>query len=576
MASPKPLGAAGRRDAELWLHAAATAARRQMQAEWFGAPPHLYGLGRGKAEGFAAFPRDFRPARAESGKAILVGTFVLAGDPMAVGPGGDPWDRPSPSRAFAAELHGFSWLRHLLATGEEGARESLRLILGWRRTFGGWNPFSWSGEVLERRVINLSCAAGALCAHASDAEVEMLADLLGRHARQLMGAADPVWRRTERTVAAGLASAALAGPGAARLLARTLDRINRMLPKAVLPDGGHVSRSPEAGLELLLDLLALDDAWAQRGFETPVEAARAIDRLTAALRFFTLADGRLACFQGGEESDAALIAAARLRDDPQAAPPPAHAPHSGYQRMAGPRIQVMVDVGRPAPDPWSVTACAQAGAIEVVCGKDRLITSSGWSPRAPQAQAQRLTGAASAASVGHGSAGAPLSGWRARTLGPRLVGGPGKVEVKRTVAAEAGIWLDLAHDGWLAEFGLSYERRLFLDLAADELRGEDVFTPAAAGPDGKGGGEKRVIPYLVHFHVPPEVEAVLARDNRSVLLRGASEKGWWLRNDATDVRVEPAVHFREGRQISTLQVLLMGHLRADKGGRVRWKLVAVE
>ena len=48
----------------------------------------------------------------------------------------------------------------------------------------------------------------------------------------------------------------------------------------MLPDGGHVSRSPEAGLELLLDLLSLDDAFGHRGLEVPAEASRAIDRLT--------------------------------------------------------------------------------------------------------------------------------------------------------------------------------------------------------------------------------------------------------------------------------------------------------
>ena len=37
------------------------------------------------------------------------------------------------------------------ALGQEtGAAEALRLVLEWRRPFGRWNPFSWSGEVLER------------------------------------------------------------------------------------------------------------------------------------------------------------------------------------------------------------------------------------------------------------------------------------------------------------------------------------------------------------------------------------------------------------------------------------------
>ena len=268
-------------------------------------------------------------------------------------------------------------------------------------------------------------------------------------------------------------------------------------------------------------------------------------------------------------SDPALVIAARVHDEPDAAGPSQQAPHAGYHRLVGQKIQVMVDVGKTAPSPWSVSSCAHTGAMEVVCGRDRLITNSGWSLRAPQSQALRLTDSGSTVALGHDSCGAPLSGWRARVLGPRLIGGPAKLDVKRTQTA-AGVWLDIVHDGWLASQGLIHERRLYLDLTTDELRGEDQFVPQ--GPSGPA----RVIPYTVQFHLPPEVEAVIARDHKSVLLRGPSEAGWWLRNDAVDVRVEPAVHFRDGRQVPTQQVVLMGHIRADKGGRVRWKLAAVE
>ena len=568
MASHMPVVAAGLR-LETALGALLAAVTRRSAQMWFGSAPHRLMLAGPRAKALAALPRDFRPADAKVGQAILEGSWELAGVGLVLGSGGDPWNRPSPSRGFAEALHRFDWIAPLVATGEDGAREALRLVGEWRLVFGAWNDFSWSGEVLERRTYNLACAMAALTPLASELEAEGLAGLLTRHARQLLASVDPPWRGAERDVVAGVAACALGGKVGGSLLARAVARITRTLPDAVLADGGHASRSPEAGLELLLDLLTFDDVCAQRGLETPVEAARAQDRLTAAMRFFTLPDGRLACFQGGEASDPARIVAARAHDDADAAGPPAHAPHAGYQRMIGRKIQVMVDAGTPAPPPWSATACAQAVAIEVLCGTDRLITNAGWSARSPEAQAQRLTDAASTAALGHHSTARPLSGWQAQALGPLLEGGPTGVEVQRS-AAESGLWLDLLHDGWLADFGLMHRRRLFLDLLNDELRGEDQFEPAG------DTSPTRVIPYTIRFHTPPGVETVLARDNRSVLLRGPSQKGWWLRNDAVEVRVEPAIHFQNGRQLHTHQVVLMGHLHADKGGRVRWKLTAVE
>jgi uncharacterized heparinase superfamily protein len=557
----------------LWFEAALAALARQGRTEWFGSPPHLASIAGPAADGFAAFPRDFRPARAETGQAILDGRWLLAGQAMACGPGGDPWNRTSPGRPFAEALHRFGWLRHLLTQGEAGAREALRLTEDWRLTFGRWSSFAWSGPILERRVYNLACAMGALAAIASEAEVETLANLLARQARQLLLTHDPDWRRAERIVVVGVAASALSGRASDQLMARLRRRIERTLVQAVLPDGGHVSRSPEAGLELLLDLLSLDDGLARRGLESPPEAARAIDRLAAGVRFFTLADERLACFQGGEESEpgriASALAAARANDEGDAGPPPDQAPHCGYQRLAGRRIQVMADAGRPAPAPWSVCACAQPGAIEVLCGRDRLITNSGWSLRAPGSQAHRLTDAGSTAALGHAPVGEPLGGWPGRMLGPILTGGATRIEVQRA-ASEAGLWLVLSHDAFEKSLGLTHERRLYLNLVADELRGEDRFTPSGPAP------EARLLAYAIHFHLPPEAQAVIARDNQSVLIRGPTEAGWWLRNDAGDVRIEPSAHFREGRELHSTQVVLTGHLRADKGGRVRWKLTAVE
>lgn len=568
MALPPRLTALLNRPPWLDLLAAGHAARRRITAEWNGAPPHLLALAWPRPAGFAAAPRDFRPAHPETGRAVIRGGFAFGDEALNVGIGGDPWDRSSPSRRFAVDLHQAGWLRHLTAAGEPGAREALRLILQWGRVFGHWNAFSWAGEVLERRVFNIACSLGALLEIADDTEAYDLAELLARQARHLAGLHEPAHRQAERGAVAALAGAALAGRTGEGLLRRGLAQLDKALPLTVLADGGHASRSPEAAMELLLDLLSLDDALVQRGVERSAEHSRAIDRLTAALRFFTLADGRLACFQGGEEGDAARVRAARAHDDAEDAAPVLRLPHTGYHKLCGGGLEVVVDTGAPAAGGFSLAACAQPLALEILCGRDRLITNTGWSARSPSAQAQRLADAGSTASLGKQSPGHPLAGFAGRELGPRLLGGAREIRVRREEAA-AGQWLEASHDGYLASLGLIHERRLFLDPKASELRGEDRFNPAP-------GARAQLIPYAVRFHLDPDATAVVARDHRSVLLRGPSEKGWWLRNDALDVRVEPSIHYRNGRQRPSHVVVLSGHLHADKGGRVRWKLTAAE
>jgi uncharacterized heparinase superfamily protein len=543
------------------------ALRRQVRNEWAGNPAHLWLLERPAADGFAAIPLDPRPVSPRRGKQFLDGTFVLAGETVAVGREGDPWDRPSPSRRFAEELHRFAWLADLVALGEAGAREALRLTFLWERLFGGWNSFSWSGEVLDRRVFNLACASGAMAVATTEEEATALSATLARQARHLLIVREPEHRRAQRLAAAGVAGAALSGKAGGALLKRALPRLVKALATEVLADGGHVSRSPETAMELLFDLRSLDDALNQRGHPAPAEFGRAIDRLTAALRFLTLPDGLLACVQGGEASSARVVAAARSHDDKAGTFPP-QLPRSGYQRLTGKALTVFVDAGAPATGAFSTAATAQPLAIEIVSGAERLVSNAAWSPRAPAAQALRLTDAGSTVSLGVSSAGHPLSGFMARQLGARLVGGAAKVEVARR-ALETGELLELSHDGWVGEFGVLHRRRLYLDQASDELRGEDILE--ASGPP-KGS----LIAYAIHFQLYPGATATVARDSHSVLLRTPTQGGWWLRNDAAEVRVEPAVHFQHGRPVPTAQVVLRGHFRAEKGGRVRWKLAAAE
>lgn len=523
-------------------------AGRILAEEWRASEPHRWLTGRPRPAGFSHQPRDFRPADPEVGRAILAGAFVLAGSTLATGVRGDPWDRPSPSRAFAEALHRFDWLPGLVAAGPEGAAEALRLVLEWRRVFGRWNAFAWTPEIMARRVFNLACAGPSLAARASEAETAQIAADLARQARDLLGPGD-VSGMAERAACAAVAGAALRGPAGRQLLDRALGRLSPALAATVGAEGGHATRRADLALELLFDLQTLDEAMVQRGLAAPDAVQQAIDRLAATVRFFTLADGRLATMQGGRARTAAYVAAARAQDEAGDRP----APHElgGYHRLDGRGLQVLADVAPPAGGAWSLGAADQPLAIQVLADGRRLIDPG----------AGRTLGAAATVQVGEGGLGRFLDGFAAGVLGPRLVDAGFAADVARHETAGAH-WLELAHHGWMARYGLMHQRRLYLDIPAGELRGEDRLTPTsrAQGPDGR-----HFVPFALRFPLHEGVQALVSQDRRSVLLRpaGAGE-GWVLRNDALDIALEP----RRGG----VMLVLAGRRRADSGARVRWKL----
>jgi uncharacterized heparinase superfamily protein len=180
--------------------------------------------------------------------------------------------------------------------------------------------------------------------------------------------------------------------------------------------------------------------------------------------------------------------------------------------------------------------------------------------------------AASTASVGEASCGAPLSGFAAGVLGPRLRDAYAVEGVERQDDARGAVWLEANHDGWARRFGLRHERRLYLDVQADELRGEDALVPLAP----KGGRDgRRFVPFIVRFHLPPQVSALIARDKTSVLLKAEGEEaGWWLRTDAPEVTLAPSTQHQDGLIRHGQQIVLRGQARLDAGAKLRWKLSA--
>ena len=551
----------------LWPAVIGRLLTRQLWIELYGLPGYGLTLRGRPAQGFAATPRDFRPADPNIGKAALDGRFVLAGASLDAAAPEDPWNRPSPNRTFAAELHAFAWLPSLMQQGERGAREAVRLTLAWAAAFSRWSPFAWDPEILARRALNLACAARRMGQVATEAERLKLADVLGRQGRQLLRPPGGLAGSAERLTAAAVAGCVLAGPPGVSLRRAALRRLPGALERTVGADGGHASRSPEAGLELLLDLLTLDDALSQLSEASPEALRSAIARLDAALAILTLPDGRLVTMQGGGPSTAARIAAARA-DDEVPETQTATGVVAGIARIRSPLLTIAADVAPPARGAWAAAACAQPMALEIVCGKDRLVTGCGWTPRAIDRQGLRLPPAHSTLTLGEGSTGQPLGGWKGELMGRRLVGRPLHLDVHQR-DGEGAVWLEVEHDGWVHDYGLLHQRRLYLDQRLDELRAEERLHPE---PGHKDVVRAIAAPYAVRFQLEPGVQASLARDRRSILLRGHSGRGWWFRTDGPDVAIEPSVHIDEGLTRRSLQIVVRGSARTDSETKIRWKL----
>ncbi len=129
-------------------------------------------------------------------------------------------------------------------------------------------------------------------------------------------------------------------------LERGLRQLARETDAQLLPDGGHVERSPRAQLGALEALIAARAALVARQAEVPPALQSAIDRAAPMLRFFRHGDGALALFNGADEETAETVERVLAHAEARGRAPHS-APHVGFQRLQAGRSLVIVDTGAP-------------------------------------------------------------------------------------------------------------------------------------------------------------------------------------------------------------------------------------
>lgn len=445
-----------------------------------------------------ALPSQPPRGSAERGRAVLAGTTL---------PEHPDWQSPTLDAPTLAVLNGFGWLADLAAVGTPEARlRARRLVHDWMEQ-ERWHPVVWAPEVTGRRLIIALETWAFLVEGARGRLPGRWLAVLSRQARYLARhleeGADGL-PRLEATAA--LVLAALAGLGAVDAVA-ALERLQRELARQILPDGGHVARSPAGQVEAFALLLGLRDTLIAAGMPVPPRIEAALERMSGMVRFFRHGDGRLALFNGAGEGDGRVIDR-MLQRAGRGTVAPDSAPDSGFERIARQRTLVLFNTG--APPPQGLDGAAHAGqlAFELSHGRDRVVVNCGGAPTDDPdwTLAARATAAHSTLTVDE------TNSAELRPAGG-MVRRPRRLDSARE-EADGAILAFASHDGYAPNFGLTHRRRLWLSADGSDFRGEDTLIGAHTGL------------FAVRFHLHPEVQASLIQNGDAALLRSRSGAAW--------------------------------------------------
>ncbi len=495
--------------------------------------------------------RDPWPGDPARGARLLKGELAISGAMRVLKPGA--WIDPNGHPVMRAHAHGFAWLRDLRVIGTDAARMRARALVGDWIGGGDADPLAQRPDVAGSRI---AAWLGHYDFFAASADDEFRARMMWRLVAdtRVLSAALPAEEQDGRALTAikGLIAASIALPEHTPFLARALRFLPQEIGRQVLPDGGHIERSPAAHLVALRDLIETRALLHVGSADAPAALGSAIDRLATALRTLRHGDGGLALFNGTRDEQATLIELV-LSQAGRTGRAPLALPDTGFYRLQAGRTVLIADGGAPPGAGQDRMAHAGTLSFELSMGRERLIVNCGAAPigGAAWTDAARATAAHSTLIIADTSS----SEIKPNGLGRR----PDRVSVERQEANGAH-WLEASHDGYRKPFGAVHLRRLYLAESGEDIRGEDVIE--AATPQ----------PYAIRFHLHPGVIASLQQDGEAVLLRLPSG-GWRLRAEGARVSLEESVYLGGSEMRRSEQVVLTAG--PDEAQHVKWAITKV-
>ncbi|WP_407065184.1 heparinase II/III family protein [Ensifer sp. LC499] len=485
-------------------------------------------------------PTDLRAVDPFVAEEILSGRFPLAGRVLDT-EGESPFEIDLPSREFASRLHSFGWLRHLRAIREDAGFVRLRQIVDdWIATHGrDFGGVAWDADIIAQRIIAWLSHSPVVLRNAEHGFYRRFLKSLALQVRYLRHIAETVRDGEARLrVRLALAMASVAMPASPSVIRKAARHLDYELDRQILPDGSHCSRSPRAGLELLLDLLPLRQTYVNLGHDVPSRLIPCIDRMYPALRFFRHQGGELALFNGATSVLAHELASV-LRYDETAGEPFRTLPHAHYERLAMEKTVVIIDTGRPHSVDLSRSAHAGCLSFEMSSGKTRFVVNSGAPKFAGERfrQMSRMTAAHSTVTVNDTSS-SRFS--QSRFLGPIMTTGVSKVMAARKDEPGGLESVAASHDGYLAAFGLMHERDIGVLNGGRMIRGRDRLTRA----DGSDPEEGNTAVAIARFHIHPAV-AIRPNNAREVFLTAPDGEAWLFACQDGELAVEEDIFFAD-------------------------------
>ncbi|MDZ7822904.1 MAG: heparinase II/III family protein [Ahrensia sp.] len=483
-------------------------------------------------------PSCLRPSDPLIARDIYQGQFTFSGRTVEAGRA-SIFKAVPPSPAWDDDLHRFAWLRHLESAGTQLAADNARALIGdWiTQNSARMRGTAWKPHICAARVTAWLQHSKFILLNSDHGFYRRFMSSLARQMRYLRIRAVGMENTIEHLhVRMALAFTSLALPTSAATISRAGAHLEKQLKIQILPDGGHISRNPDALTDILVNLLPLIQLYIAAAKPVPLELKRAVDRMFPRLRFFRHSDGRIAHFHGGGIGRSEIVAAV-LRNDKTNGAVGEVAPQSGYRRLGAGDSVLIADMGKPVMGANGRANHASALSFEFSSNRSLIVINAGVDPlqRDFYKRPARASAAHSALVLDdQSSAHFQSFSWQ-QSSDVRLLCGPTNVEIQGW-DTETGHGFLGRHNGYVKSLGLWHERGYLLGADGKSLSGYDRLTPESTRHSSVHKAD-------IRFHLHPSVTVQAGSSDDTVQL--TTDKGdiWLFSAVGAKPIVEESIYF---------------------------------
>ncbi|MDP1700806.1 MAG: heparinase II/III family protein [Aestuariivirga sp.] len=505
-----------------------------------------HGLGLGSSQrisisGLGTRLLALKPGDPTMAQDMARGKFSFAGATVTGIPV-DVFDANPPSAEWAIALHNLSWLQHFVTGGHELHRIVARsLVLKWGEQRGGIR----TPMVCFQALISLASAAHFLLGPSPSSFGKPFYELVEKLIHRVLAnhpsaLSDSFWQ------AVALQYASLAFRGSETLRDQANARLCTVMDQVILSDGGHVSRNPQALLEVLLAVIPIRDAMVAKREAVPQALSAAIERMFPMLRMLSHGDRGLGNFQGAGASEMAGIKTL-VEHDTIAGRPLHCAPHSGYCRLSHRSGLLIMDTGIPGE-------CNSPLAIEFSDGPHRIFNNCGMPDSATDDWRRAAADIAAHNTVEITS----------------FESGVKNNPTAEVIASPQGSLINCSNEISGRSGRVIHHRSIFLSQTGNDLRGEDRISTAGS-PNSPAGP----LDFTIRFHLHPGVKATLTRKEMRIVLMLPNKTAWQFNARGGIMSLEDSVFLGDALgPRKTQQIVIRGS--TETADPVNWALRRVE